>query len=92
VSAETTDGDTTMTTNLTDAERREAIAAIDAEIAQLQAERAALAPTRCTLCWEEFDADIIDVNGECYSCARRPDTTDDERRAEYYASIAGGCV
>lgn len=77
---------------LTEAERRQAIAAIDAAIADLQAERAALMPQRCVACWQEFDDGMLDREGECYGCARKPDTTDDERRAEYLASIAGGCV
>jgi DNA-directed RNA polymerase subunit RPC12/RpoP len=83
----------TRSPKLTEAERAEAVAAIDAEIARLQAERAQLVPqlTRCVECWHEVEEGLIDRNGECADCSATYEDPNEEHRQAFYRNVAGGC-
>lgn len=85
---------------LTDAERAEAVAALQAEIASTKARLAVLElsleallpppPVLCELCFNEAS---VDGDGLCGPCAQTETyDPDEEHRTAYYADIATGCL
>lgn len=76
------------------ADRAAAVAAIDAEIARLRAERDVLTTevVQCRSCNEDCVPAELTRGEECRRCASGElSDPDAEHRSNYYASIAGGC-
>lgn len=76
------------------AERAAAVAAIDAEITRLRAERETLATEveACRNCNESCERDELDGAGECRRCAAGElSDPDAEHREAFYRDVAGGC-